>query len=252
MPKSKSAYLDVLALPMEARDVSRVYAVGDIHGRFDLLQRMDSLIQADLRACPTGSSLVCFLGDYIDRGPDSARVVEWLTREPVRGQLRVCLRGNHEQRLLDFLEEPAYFGPTWVRFGGREALQSYGVSVPSHPTRENWNQLGRALDQALPDAHRRFLEKLPLALRWDRFLFVHAGLNPECPLEAQPVEDLLWIREPFLDSERDWGFVVVHGHHVVERPEFRPNRIGVDTGAFASDRLTSVVIEDARLRLLQT
>ncbi|WP_454659106.1 metallophosphoesterase [Bosea beijingensis] len=233
-------------------DASAVYAVGDIHGRLDLLDQMEAAIAADIAASGAEKPLICYLGDYIDRGPNSAQVIDRLASSP-RGRIgRVFLKGNHEDRMVDFLVDPAKNGPAWMKYGGREALESYGLIVPNEVADTGWTDLRDHLDAALPDSHRAFLNDLRLGLRWRGYLFVHAGLDPQRPATEQMPRDLMWIREPFLSSACDWGFKVVHGHVVVEEPVFRPNRIGIDTGAYRSGRLTCLVLDGGTERLIQT
>lgn len=236
----------------EAEGATRVYAVGDIHGRLDLLETMERLITADLDAHPSDRPVLCFLGDYVDRGPASCQVVARLSRNAKATIPRVYLKGNHEDRMLDFLDDPATHGPPWLRFGGREALASYGVALREPAQEDSWTRLRNDLLAVMPASHVAFLRELLLAFRWQNYLFVHAGLDPTRPLHAQLGHDLMWIREPFLSSDCDWGVTVVHGHVVVSEPVFRPNRVGVDTGAYASGRLTCLVAERACMRLLQT
>jgi len=236
----------------ESERVSTVYAVGDIHGRLDLLEMMEMAIAQDVADTRPAHPLICYLGDYIDRGPCSAGVIDRLCRPFEDGIARVFLKGNHEDRMVAFLDDPTGNGPSWVKFGGREALNSYGVAVPDDAAAIDWLGLRDGLHAVLPEAHRLFLIDLRLGWRWRDFLFVHAGIDPARPMAAQASHDLMWIREPFLSSDGDWGFTVVHGHVVTETPVFRPNRIGIDTGAYSSGRLTCLVVSDAGARLIQT
>lgn len=230
---------------------TRVYAVGDVHGRLDLLLRLEADIRNDLEARPTEAPLVCYLGDYVDRGPSSAGVVDHLAAPACDGLRRVFLKGNHEDRMLAFLDEPTANGPGWMKFGGREALASYGLPQAKIEA-EDWQALRAALAAAVPPAHLAFLNSLELALRWNSYLFVHAGLDPGRPLADQEPHDLMWIREPFLSSDRDYGLRVVHGHVIEPEPVFRANRIGLDTGAYKSGILTCAALEGGAVRLLQT
>ncbi len=242
--------LDVTHLPrMEA---ATVYAIGDIHGRLDLLERIEAAIMADIAASPMEKPLICYLGDYIDRGPHSAQVIDRLCSHADENIQRIFLKGNHEDRMLAFLDDPAPNGPSWMQFGGREALESYGIAVPQEPGDSGWAALRDQLAAALPERHRRFLSNLQPGIWWRDYLLVHAGLDPARPANAQALHDLMWIREPFLSSERDWGFKVVHGHVISEQPVFRPNRIGIDTGAYRSGHLTCLVLSEGNERLIQT
>jgi serine/threonine protein phosphatase 1 len=245
--------IDIRLIPSpEASDATCVYAVGDVHGRLDLLLQLERLIAEDL-AGRGGRPVVCYLGDYIDRGPSSAEVIEHLRRLPADAPRRVFLKGNHEDMMLHFLEDPAVHGPKWFKWGARELVLSYGVEPPDDPATADWAALRDALAASLPPSHLQFLRSLRLGFAWRGWLFVHAGLHPDNPAEAQVERDLMWIREPFLSSARDFGLRIVHGHTVVDEVVVAANRIGLDTGAYRSDRLTALIAEaDGRFSLLQT
>jgi serine/threonine protein phosphatase 1 len=229
---------------------STVYAVGDVHGRLDLLLKMEEAIHIDAALNGTGQAAICYLGDYIDRGPHSAGVVDYLCQPPDDGFERICLMGNHEDRLLDFLDEPVRHGPGWMRYGGREALESYGVT-PRGGEELDWLRLHDEFANALPERHRAFLSKLHMGLFWRHYLLVHAGIDPTAPLDAQNPAYLLWVREPFLSYQEDWGVTVVHGHTIVDAPQFCGNRVGIDTGAYRTGLLTALAITDTDQRILQ-
>jgi serine/threonine protein phosphatase 1 len=236
-----------------------VYAVGDVHGQRRELERLLALITEDaerLRASDGLLPLVVFLGDYVDRGPDSRGVLDLLCAMSARfdaGQGMACrfLIGNHEESMLDFLREPAS-GIEWLGYGGAETLISYGVRTSvgtTDPAR--CRTMRNALEVVLPDEHRRFLESLePMVVLGD-YAFVHAGIRPGQSLDRQRLKDLLWIREPFLSSPRRHEKVIVHGHTVVDRPEILPNRISVDTGAYATGVLTAVALHGTVQRIVQ-
>jgi serine/threonine protein phosphatase 1 len=242
--------IDVTQLPHEEADV--VYAIGDIHGRLDLLDSIEAAIDADISRSGIDNPLICYLGDYIDRGPHSAQVIDRLSYHPKDGPRRIFLKGNHEDRMIDFLASPVINGPAWMKFGGREALVSYGLTVPLDAEHTDWDKLRDDLDTVLPESHRGFLSGLQLGIRWHDCLFVHAGINPGRPVTEQMQRDLMWIREPFLSSDCEWGFKVVHGHVITEAPVFRGNRIGIDTGAYQSGCLTCLVLSENGERLIQT
>ena len=231
-------------------DNTRLYAIGDIHGRADLLIEMHEMIRADVAGFD-GRKQVVYLGDYIDRGLQSKQVVEMLLEPQLPGFDTVFLKGNHEQALLDFLDYPEATAG-WLSFGGRETLLSYGINVTFMPLMKDMQQLATELAERLPDAHRDFLEDALLSFRAGDYYFVHAGIRPGVPLEDQHFEDQLWIRDEFIDSEEDHGAVIVHGHTITPEPELHRNRIGLDTGAFHSGVLTCLVIDGAEQRLLQT
>jgi serine/threonine protein phosphatase 1 len=230
-----------------------VYAIGDIHGRADLLASLLAQIAADAaKSVGVRRRSLVFVGDYIDRGPDSRRVVELLLRALPRDFDVHFLKGNHEAIMLDFVEDPSRLGQ-WLANGAEATFRSYGVDVVglvrggAEP--EIWR---RAFLAAFPEEHRRFFESLELAVSLGDYLFVHAGIRPGVPLEAQNPQDLIWIRGEFLRSEADFGKVVVHGHTPTALPDMRANRIGIDTGAVFTNRLTALRLEGGSRRLLQT
>ncbi|MGH6866036.1 MAG: metallophosphoesterase family protein [Methyloceanibacter sp.] len=230
-----------------------LYAVGDIHGRADLLDELLHKIEADAaKSGGTWTRTLVFLGDYVDRGPGSREVIEILLGGLPRGFDAHFLKGNHEAILLDLLADPSRLGH-WLINGGDKTLASYGVDCSSLGLRaaepEAWRE---AFAAALPDSHLRFLENLELSVACGDYLFVHAGVRPGIPLDRQDESDLVWIRYDFLDHTESFGKVVVHGHTPVSEPTIRPNRIGLDTGAFFSDRLTALRLQDGSQRFLQT
>lgn len=231
----------------------RVYAIGDIHGRLDLLTTLHSDILEDTRRHPhVGTNVLIYLGDYIDRGPFSREVIEYLMRDPLPGFESVRLMGNHDEAMLKFLEDPA-IGPSWSSYGGDATLLGYGVRAQADSVGfARWEDMRRQLIEVMPQSHVDFLKALKTSVEAGDYMFVHAGVRPGVPLALQRQEDLLWIRDTFLDSPLDHGKVVVHGHTPVEAPEVRPNRIGVDTGAFASGVLTAVVLDGESRRFLCT
>ena len=232
-------------------DDLRLYAIGDIHGRLDLLRAAHARVAEDLARRPCRAFRVIHLGDYVDRGPDSAGVVSHLI-EVVRDGDGVCLAGNHDVFVTAFLADPEEAGDPWLSYGGEETLRSYGVD-PLAPELAGGSMatLRDAFAARLPRAHRAFFESLPFHERHGDFLFVHAGLRPDRPLERQTPRDLTFIREPFLSHEGDFGVVVVHGHTISETPDLRPNRVGLDTGAYRTGRLTTFVIEGAEKGFLE-
>ncbi len=235
-----------------APDGQVIYAVGDIHGRLDLLNQLLDQISEDAAATAEERATLIFLGDYIDRGPDSRSVLETLRRLKERGGERVVtLKGNHEQAFLLFLADPAG-GASWVEHGGRETLQSYGVHLPSRTAGLDWDSVRDHVLQALPDDHVSFLAGLTLFEERGDYVFVHAGLRPGVALEAQAERDLLWIRDPFLKSDDFDGRVVVHGHTPVEQPLVTSSRIGVDTGAYATGALTAVKLQGEEKSFIST
>lgn len=232
---------------------SRVYAVGDIHGRCDLLAELQGLITADRGSSSGQRCVLVYLGDYVDRGLESRDVIDRLLDAPLPGMETVHLQGNHERTMLDFLTDLSV-GPAWFTFGGVETLLSYGISL-DRSLASDYERLAKAqgrLSERLPQRHRAFLERLALQHAEGDYLFVHAGIRPGVPLARQRSDDLLWIREPFLSSGANHGKVVVHGHSISPQPEVFANRIGIDTGAFMTGRLTCLVLEGTEHRFLQT
>lgn len=219
----------------------RVYAVGDVHGCADRLATLHGAIALDAALRPAGRVAIVHLGDYVDRGPDSAAVVERLLGPPpVPGAEMVCLMGNHEEMMLDAIAAggPGQALDHWLVNGGQPTLASYGAD---HDPR-SW--------RAIPAPHLDFLRDCPLSWRAGTYFFAHAGVDPEVPLDRQEPEALLWIREPFLSFEGELGAVVVHGHTPTERVEILAHRIGLDTGAVFGGRLTCAVLEADRIRLI--
>jgi len=229
-----------------------VYAIGDIHGRFDLLTLLLEMIEVD-RAAHEGieKAYIVFLGDYVDRGRQSAEIIDFLSSYNPETMQPVFLRGNHEDLMLQFLDDP-FEADLWLRVGGVATLASYGVQIDAEAASEDPFAASNALGRALPESHRAFLEGLTLHWQAGDYLFVHAGIRPGVPLAEQKRRDLLGIRQGFTSSSLDHGFRVVHGHTGVREPEFMPNRIAIDTGAFATGVLTAAIFFGAETDVLQT
>ena len=230
-----------------------LYAVGDIHGRLDLLRSLLKQIEADAAAhADARHRALIFLGDYVDRGPDSRGVVADLTEGQRQGFDTHFLKGNHEAILLDFLQNPWHL-EHWLINGGQATMESYGVDTRALAGRgappEAWRQ---AFAAALPQSHLRFFRNLKLSVAFGDYLFVHAGVRPGVPFAEQSETDLIWIRSPFLDHAGPFGKIVVHGHTPEPLPVIRPNRIGIDTGAVFSDRLTALRLKDGARGFLHT
>ncbi|MGE5548335.1 MAG: metallophosphoesterase family protein [Solirubrobacterales bacterium] len=233
-------------------DGTRVYAVGDVHGRLDLLDRLLASIEEDAQRPAPARVAVVFVGDYVDRGPESRGVVERLMAGPqggLAGADWICLRGNHEDYMVRFLTEVAV-GHAWCMNGGLATVRSYAGEAATEGAEGDMAALQLVLARALPPAHLRWLTRLRLTHVEGDYLFVHAGIRPGVALDAQDPHDLLWIRDDFLYDPRPLGKVVVHGHTPGPIPEMRANRIGIDTGAYRSDVLTALVLEGADRRFL--
>lgn len=237
--------------PPRVPDGTRIYAIGDIHGRDDLLDRLHASISEDARAHPGPSKSVIYLGDYVDRGPGSAQVIERLLRAPLSGFTSIHLKGNHEDMMMSFLDGPPTLG--WLLNGGTATLASYGVKAGGLAIYfADLDGVRRDLHAAVPPDHRAFLRALRLMHVSGDYAFVHAGVRPGVDLAAQDPAELMWIRDKFLRSKEDFGKVVVHGHTIADEPQVCANRIGIDTGAYASDRLTCLVLEGSERRFLHT
>jgi serine/threonine protein phosphatase 1 len=232
---------------------TRIYAIGDIHGRLDLLLGLHELIAADAAGSRAPRRVLIYIGDYIDRGPNSAGVLDLLLDRPLPGFEIVHLLGNHEDTLLQFPDDMAV-GPSWLTYGGVQTLASYFIEVSPGSWRDEreLRRLQGEVRRRVPRRHVEFMRRLPLMHLEGDYLFVHAGIRPGVSLELQERDDLLWIRDEFLHSTKDHGKIVVHGHTISEGPDQQPNRIGIDTGAFHTDRLTCVVLEGASRSFLHT
>ncbi|MGC1410006.1 MAG: metallophosphoesterase family protein [Acetobacteraceae bacterium] len=232
--------IDFTSAPASLPSGHRVYAIGDVHGCLDRLRAIHDLIAEDLAARPVDEAVLVHVGDYVDRGPDSAGVVALLAAgAPVPNVLTVNLMGNHEHMMLAALAT----GETettelWLANGGADTLQSWGVPRSAQP---------REWPTYLPMPHLMFLRDLALRHEVGGYLFVHAGIRPGIPLDRQSRHDLMWIREPFLSWSESFGPVVVHGHTPRQEPVVRPNRIGIDTGAVMGGVLTCVILEGDKL-----
>jgi serine/threonine protein phosphatase 1 len=230
---------------------SRIYCIGDIHGRYDLLKQLHEKILLHAENY-SGHKELIYLGDYIDRGEHSNRVIECLLGEPMPGFDIVYLRGNHEQTMLDFLDDPE-IGRSWFNFGGLQTLVSYGVRYKKLPTgKKDLQALRDDLQARVPYSHVIFLENTRYAHSSGSYYFVHAGIKPHLALEHQQPVDQLWIRDEFIEHTRPYEKIIVHGHTVSDEVEFMGNRIGLDTGAYLSGKLSCLVLEDDRQQLIQT
>lgn len=227
----------------------RVYAVGDVHGRLDLFERLTAAIEADDAARGSADTTVILLGDLIDRGPDSAGVIAatraWQSRRRVRV---IC--GNHEEKLLESLDNIETLG-SFLAYGGDATILSYGVP-PSRLAAADLEACQSLLRQAIPPEDLAFIAGFEDVISIGDYLFVHAGIQPGRPIAEQTVADTRWIREPFLAHKGDHGAMVVHGHTITAEPDLRRNRIGIDTGAYRSGRLTALGLEGDRRWLIET
>lgn len=238
----------------------RVYAIGDVHGRADLLDEVLRAISVDAAATREVRNLIIFLGDYVDRGPGSKAVIDRLLGLSGEGFEPICMSGNHEEMFLSFLEDPSS-GEAWLANGGDATAVSYGVDVSAYYTVQSGGGDLKGLHQALVDAvpaeHKTFLRTLKTHHVEGDYFFSHAGLRPGIPIDRQDPHDLMWIRQTFLRSRKDHGKVVVHGHSVTFEPTEYPaperlSRIGIDTGAYVTGRLTCLVLCGDQRKLIMT
>jgi Calcineurin-like phosphoesterase len=237
-----------VAIERRVPDGMRVYCVGDIHGRDDLLRKMAEHVEIDLEPSSFDQAVTVFLGDYVDRGLGSMRVVEQLARGEWPTSM-IALAGNHEDLLMAFLEDEGVL-EAWRNLGGLETLHSYGVDVGAAMAKRDFRAVQAAFAACFPEPHRQFLERLKISTTIGDYFFCHAGVRPGVPLDRQDRNDLLTIRDTFLASEAEHGKLVVHGHTPSLVPEVRSNRIGIDTAGYATGRLTCLVLEKDQRRFL--
>ena len=226
----------------------RIYAISDIHGCADLLRQMFTVIDRDLTTIGSMRAIHVFLGDYIDRGPDSRRTIDLLV-ERGRKHESVFLKGNHEAFLFDVLRDPSRL-QDWRQYGGLQTLASYGLRPSLNPDAAEQAELIGQFALTIPPHQRHFFDNLRLRFVCGDFFFVHAGIRPGVALAKQQEQDLLWIREDFLVSEQRFGKYIVHGHTPVRAPDIRPNRVNIDTGAYATGNLTLLAIQGDSLLAL--
>ena len=225
-----------------------IYAIGDIHGCLRQLIDLEQMIADDAAGSEIGRAFVIYLGDLVDRGPQSAGVLDHLLAPSQRLE-RVVLCGNHDVMFLKFLSAPSLSAP-WLEYGGRETLRSYGISVDGDIDRR---QFQLQVSSFVPERHREFLEELPIALELPSYLFVHAGIDPTRPISEQADSDLLSIRDRFINSQVSLKKRIVHGHTPVAEVDILPHRIAVDTGAYGTGRLSAIKIpKEGDLRVIQT
>lgn len=232
----------------------RVYAIGDVHGRLDLLDPLLDQIRQDARYVDgEATPVLVFVGDYVDRGVGSKGVIDRVIELQAGPDFEVrALKGNHKEAMLAFLTDPN-FGPTWSEHGGVQTLSSYGIVAPIlRMDAQEWEKARAAFAEALPVAHLNFLSGLELMTVIGDYVFVHAGLRPGVPLKAQREPDLLWIRQDFLNADRPFEKIVVHGHTPTEEAFLGEHRIGIDTGAYATGLLTAVRLQNGERRLIQS
>lgn len=237
-------------LDAAAPDGVRLYAIGDVHGRFDCLQALHAMIADEIARDRPADWRVIHLGDYVDRGPQSREVIGFLAGITAREPRNIALMGNHDEGFLDFLADPDA-GDLFCRYGGFDTAASYGV-VLDVATPDALRRSHAALVAAVPASHIAFIRGLPRSATFGDFFFCHAGIRPGVPLEAQNPHDLIWIRRDFLDHPGLHPKVVVHGHTPHDQPQVMGNRVNVDTLAYETGRLTALVIDGTEKRFLET
>ncbi len=229
----------------------RAYVIGDIHGRADLLLALLEKIYSDSKTGPQNKYLI-FLGDYIDRGTESKKVIDIILNRIPPIFKQVTLSGNHEEAMSNFLDEPLS-GAYWLNFGGAETLLSYRVGIPPGILKpEMLVQVAENLKAAIPEEHKRFLANLQSTFVLGDYMFVHAAIDPSKPLKNQSSHDLHWGNAAFMNNDALYSKVIVHGHTITGFPEFHANRISIDTGAYYSDKLTCLVLDQDTRRIMQT
>lgn len=248
----KSVHMTLNGQTASVGDDTLVYAIGDIHGRLDLLSQLTEKIAAHATTLDAARTYLIFLGDYIDRGPETKGVIDFLCSSLPETFDTIFLKGNHEQLMHDFLHDPRH-GLTWAMHGGIQTILSYGVPVASEtPDITQLPAIREQLTDALPDSHVEFLENLNLSVEIGDFFFTHAGIRPGVSCDDQSEDDLLWIRDDFLQFKTEHEKIIVHGHTPTKEVQLRKNRIGIDTGAFATDTLTALAAYGTEIDFLHT
>lgn len=226
----------------------RFYVIGDIHGRCDLLDELIAAIDADLNDAGDIDATIVFLGDLIDRGPESARVIDTAQQWGERRKVRY-IAGNHEEMFLESFDDREMLRH-FLKHGGKETVLSYGIKKKRY-NELTMKELQKEMHELVPAQHRTFIEEMEDIIFAGDYVFVHAGVNPKRSMEEQKQSDLRWIRERFLKHREPFSHVVVHGHTIFEEIEHTDHRIGIDTGAFRTGTLTALVLEGAERRLIQ-
>ncbi len=236
-----------------APDNTRIYAVGDIHGRFDLLKEIQNLIVADAISCPDEiRKVIIYIGDYIDRGLESRQVIDSFINNKLEGFEHIFIMGNHEYAMLNFLDNPIA-GQVWLSWGGLATMHSYGVNNNEKGRKLNLEELCEAFKAAMPDSHLEFFRNLKVQHTEGDYLFVHAGIKPNVDIEKQTDTDMMMIREEFLFSDYPSKLkTIVFGHTIFEEPFYTTGKVAIDTGAYATGKLTAAVLEDNFVKFIST
>lgn len=234
-------------------DNTRLFAIGDVHGCLEELKALHQLIMNDLAANPVKNYKIIHLGDYVDRGPQSCGCIQFLLDMTRENQNVLCFKGNHEDKFLKFLREPIETVDSFLTYGGEECAISYGVKPPDNAlSDEQTISFCEEMRKAIPIEHTDFLENLPTSYIAGDYMFVHAGIRPGVPLDAQDDYDLMWIRKDFLPHKEPFEKVIIHGHTPHHHVRVETNRINIDTMAFSTGKLTCLVLEADQYRFLET
>jgi len=230
----------------------RLYVVGDIHGRYDLLSKIIDLIESNAKKHKNKEKKVIFLGDYVDRGLDSKKVVERLTQGFDHNIKPIFLRGNHEEKMIDLLDGDISIAPSFFRFGGVATCASYGIKISPKMNDKDYVKAAKEFIKKVPDHHKTFLDDTIFSISFGDYYFVHAGARPEVSLNEQKPIDQLWIRKDFMSSSYKFEKMIIHGHTISDKPDVKPNRIGIDTGAYATGQLTCLVLDGTKRMIIKT
>ena len=232
---------------------TRIYAIGDVHGYINLLEKLHAIIDNDLAKNPINSYRIIFLGDYIDRGPNSAGCVEYLIHLMAENRNVICLKGNHEDKLEKFLADPIATADSFFTYGGVDCVVSYGVDMDGYRGSKNEIlQKCSELNENIPTHHKRFFSELIKTISFGDYMFTHAGVRPGVPLDQQSEHDLIWIRSEFISNRQLYEKVVIHGHTPAYPIEILPNRINVDTHAYYSGVLSCIVLQGTDYRVIES
>ncbi len=246
-------YMKVSLGESSTPDNTRIYAIGDVHGHIDLLVKLHQKISDDLDKNPIDQHRIIFLGDYIDRGPDSAGCVEYLIELSAKNEAVICLKGNHEDKLEKFLKDPVAIADSFFTYGGGECAESYGVDMAGYRgDRPETLQKCEELNSNIPAHHIEFYAQLARTVTFGDYMFVHAGVRPGVALDQQSSHDLMWIRSEFIPHQGLYEKVIVHGHTPAFPMEILPNRINVDTQAYDTGVLSCIVLEDKEFRVIDS
>jgi serine/threonine protein phosphatase 1 len=229
----------------------RLYAIGDVHGCIEHLLKIHNCIRSDLKKHPVEDYRIIHLGDYIDKGPSSRAVIDFLVQLKQLDPKCIFLMGNHEEKFLNFLERPEDIGLDFIKYGGRTTIKSYGISARRiRKTIRSLKNVFKLLKQYIPKSHIKFLQNLEFSVSFGDYMFCHAGVRAGIPLKQQSEHDLIWIKKEFLEHKELYSKVIIHGHTPFNKPQVKKNRINVDTGVATLGMLSCVVLEGKKHRFI--